>query len=163
YSLPTRRSSDLTFLTVWSGQADVVAGGLALGESGGALKDAADHALHVLVGVKGGVAGQQHVGETAQQGQLGVGDGVPGAVVVVQAVLVFQHVQGRGAHAAALQGGDQRAAVDQGAPGGVDDHHPVLHFGQRRFVDQVMVLGGGVGVQGDDVALGAQGVEVHVF
>src|SRR5699024_11134206 len=74
---------DGTFLTVWSGQADVVAGGLALGESGGALKDAADHALHVLVGVKVGVAGQQHVVETAQQVLLEVCVWVAGGTVVV--------------------------------------------------------------------------------
>ena len=139
-----------------------MAGGFAFGEGGGALKDAADHALHVLVGVESRVAGQQHVGEAAQQRQLGVGDGVARTVIIVQAVLVFQHVQGGRAHMAALQSGDQRAAVDQAAPGGVDDDHAVLHLSQRGRVDQVVVLGGGVGVQGDDVALGAQGVEIDI-
>src|SRR5699024_3136042 len=105
-----------------------------------ALDRAGHHVLHGLLGVEGGVGGDDHVGEGLQQSQVVVGDGDGLQVGVVQAALLLQHIQGGGPHLPALDGLDEGGGVDQVPPGGVDEDDPVLHFGEALPVDDVVVL-----------------------
>ena len=109
------------------------------------------------------MVGQDHVGHGAQSSQLRIGDHIAHAVVVVQAVLVFQHVQTGSTHLPAFQRSQQSVAVDQLAAGGVHDGHAGLHLGKGLGVEQVVVLLGSVGVQGDNIALGKQGLQRHIL
>ena len=109
------------------------------------------------------MVGQDDVWHAAQSCQLRVGDHVAHAVIIVQAVLVFQHVQRRAAQLSAFQPGDEGIAVDQLAAGGVDDHRAGLHGRNGFGIDQMMVLLRGVGVQGNDVAFSQQGLQRHIL
>ena len=109
------------------------------------------------------MVGQDHVGHGAQGSQLRVRDHIAHAVVVVQAVLVFQHVQTGSTHLPAFQRSQQSVAVDQLAAGGVHDGHTGLHLGKGIGVEQMVVLLGSVSVQGDDIALRDQGLQRHIL
>ena len=69
--------------------------------------------------------------------------------------LVGVHVQAGSPDLAGLQSGQQRILVHVAAPGGVDDHHAVLHLGNALGVDERAAVHSG-GVDGDEVGLGQQ-------
>ena len=75
--------------------------------------------------------------------------------------LVGVHVQTGGADLAGLQSGQQRILVHVAAPGGVDDHHAVLHLGNALGVDERAAVHSG-GVDGDEVGLGQQLIHLHI-
>ena len=115
------------------------------------------------MGVESRVVGQDHIGHAAQSRQLRVRDHIAHAIIIVQAVLIFQHVQARRANLAAFQPGDQCIAVDQLAAGGVDDGHARLHALNCFGVDEMVILLRSVGVQSDDIAFRQQGLQRHIL
>ena len=124
----------------------------ALGKGGGTFQHATHHALYILVGIKSRVVRQDHVGHGPESCQLRVGDHIPHPIIIVQAVLIFQHIQTGCPHLTAFQGCQQGIAVNELAPGGVDDGNTGLHLGKGSGIQQVVVFLGGVGVEGDNVA-----------
>ena len=77
--------------------------------------------------------------------------------------LLDEDVQRGAAKTSALQRVGQGRLVDQGAAGGVDEAAAGLHQPQPPVVDQAVVLGPQVRVQGDEVALGQERVERDPF
>lgn len=49
------------------------------------------------------------------------------------------------------------------APGGVEDHYAVLHFGDALSVDHALGLGGERAVDGDNIRNLIEGLQIHEF
>ena len=110
----------------------------------------------------------------SQEGVLGI-LGEPGAVggdddvvhpvegVVRIRALVLQHIQAGAGDFPGLQGLDQIALLNDGAPGGIDDIGGFLHFLKCLLIKEVfglLIQGQG---NGNYVAYGAERVKVHLF
>ena len=109
------------------------------------------------------MGGDDHVRQRHQQGQgLVLADGV-GAVLVEPLALLFVDVEAGGADGPVPEGRQQRLAVHQPAAGRVDQREAGLGLRQRSGVDQVVGVRQERAVEGDDVGLGQQAVERHVF
>ena len=109
------------------------------------------------------MTGEQHVVAGGEAAEDVIGDHLVGLVLEEEIFLLLVDVQPQGADAGGLEGLDGGVGVEQAAPAGVDDHHPVLHLGEGLLVQQVVVLLEQGTVQADDVGLTQQGVDVHVF
>ena len=115
-----------------------------------------------LFGQKRLVGRDDHVGHGDQPGEQVVVENVAGAVLKENVGLLLVHVQAGRADFAGLDPLQQGLGVDQAAPGGVHEHHALLHPSDRRSVDHVTGLLRQRAVQGDDVGPLEQLVQRHV-
>ena len=102
------------------------------------------------------------VGERLEDRQLVVVDDVAHAVVVVQAVLVLEHVERGAAQVPGADAVDQRGGVHELAARGVDHDGALRHACDRVGVDDVVVGVVGVHVQRDDVGRGQDLIEARI-
>ena len=116
-----------------------------------------------LLGQEGLMAGDQHIGHGNQTNQLVVTDDVAGEVLVEEVAFLLINVQTGGADLLGLQALDQVVGVNQTASGGVDDGDGGLHQLNGCGVDQMMGFLSQRAVEGDDVGLGEQLVELHII
>jgi hypothetical protein len=72
---------------------------------------------------------------------------------------LFQHVKGRPAQVTALQRLRQRARVDEGATGVIDEEGASLHLGDGPSVKEVMGLCVEWGVKGHEIGLCQKGIQ----
>ena len=143
--------------------------GLARGQD---LIDAVDAALGHLLGRLRGeerhVGRVVHVDEGAQVLQLEVGHAGGADDVLVVGHMDDAGLAGEGIHEqcaelAGLHGLGNGVDIHQLAPGVVDEHHAVLHLGDGLAVDHAGGLRQQRGMDGDDVGLTVQGVQIHIL
>jgi len=72
---------------------------------------------------------------------------------------LFQHVKGRPAQVAALHHLRQRAGVDEGPAGVIDEVAASLHLGDGASVKEMMGLYVGWGVKGHEIGLCQKGIQ----
>ena len=102
-------------------------------------------------------------GYVGAAGQVGRDDQVGGIVHRVVGLGWFgtEHVGSGAGDLTLFEGSDQSGFVDQGTTGAVDEQRVVLHLAEGLVVEDAVVLGGGGGVERDDVGLAQQGVHVN--
>lgn len=127
-----------------------------------AFKYALHHRPDIFIGIEGGVGTEQYIGEGPQDGHIVLGKNIAHAAVIVQAVFIFQYIQGSGSDLSGTQGSDQGFFIDELAAGGIDDDGILLHLSQGFIIDQVVVGGGRIGMEGDDIAFLQQGIQIGI-
>ena len=102
-------------------------------------------------------------GYVGAAGQVGRDDQVGGIVHRVVGLGRFgaKHVGSGAGDLTLFEGSDQSGFVDQGTTGAVDEQRVVLHLAEGLVVEDAVVLGGGGGVERDDVGFAQQGVHVN--
>ena len=133
-----------------------------------AVDAALGHLLRGLFGEEGHVGRVVHVDEGAQVLQLEVGHtGGTDDVLIVgnvdDAGLAGEGIHEQRAELAGLHRLGDGIDIHQLAPGVVDEHHAVLHLGNGLAVDHAGGLRQQRGVDGDDVGLTVQGIQVHIL
>ena len=102
------------------------------------------------------MGGQHHIGEGEQPLHRGGLQNGVGEILKDILRLLLVDVQAYGKEFVVPDAGDQIFGADQGAPGGVDQNNPILHFCDGVGVDQVPGVRGQGAVEADQVAAAEQ-------
>ena len=106
--------------------------------------------------------GHDDIAELVEIEPVPIGQNVDPVVGVDDALVPLHGVHTQGADFSRLDPLNQGLDIRQLAAGAVDDYHAVPHFGDGFPVDDVAVGVQQRHVEGDDIRLGQQGVEVHI-